>query len=230
MKTHRNRTGETGRSLAGAAVPAALVSMAMLAITGCAGTHVGDDWQCPMAQGEICASVSAADPAVPAGAERADSPLPAGEIPLYRPRQHNLSYLAREEENAAAEVEKECGRGFGVLLPFAWLGSLFTPDSHASDFPASSSDAGREMETASPFGAEPAIFPGSESDSGQAGETDTPTTELVTRVTRKPAHDDAREPERIGRVWIGPFVDIDGVYREASWVRIVIAPAEWRVP
>ena len=204
--------------------------MAMLALAGCSSTHVGDDWQCPLAQGEVCASVSAADPAVPAGAERADSPLPAGEIPLYRSRGRSDSPLAREEENAAVEVEKECGRGFGVLLPFAWLGSLFTPESHASDFPASSSNAGREMETVSPSDAEPAIFPGSESDSGQAGETDTPSTELVTRVTRKPAYDDAREPERIGRVWIGPFVDADGVYREASWVRIVIAPAEWRIP
>ena len=216
MKTHIHSKDGTGNPLAGTTVPQVLISMVMLAITGCAGTHVGDDWQCPMAQGEICASVSAADPAVPVGADSTDSPLPAGEIPLYRPRQHNLSYLAREEENAAAEVEKECGRGFGLLLPFAWLGSLFTPDSHASVVPASSAEAGPEVEIASPFDAEPAIFPGSESDSGQAGETDTPSTEPVTRVTRKPAHDDAREPERIGRVWIGPFVDADGVYREAS--------------
>ena len=204
--------------------------MAMLALAGCAGTHVGDDWQCPMAQGEVCASVSAADPAVPASAERADSPLPAGEIPLYRPRGQSDWHLAREDENAGADAEKECGKGFGLLSPFAWLGSLFTPDSHASVVPASSAEAGPEVEIASPSDAEPAIFPGSESDSGQAGETDTPSTEPVTRVTRKPAHDDVREPERIGRVWIGPFVDADGVYREASWVRIVIAPAEWRIP
>ena len=134
MKTHRNRTGETGRSFAGAAVPAALMSMAMLAITGCAGTHVGDDWQCPMAQGEICASVSAADPAVPAGAERADSPLPAGEIPLYRPRGQS-DWPPRQGKTKTLQLmsEKECGKGFGLLLPFAWLGSgCSLPDSHAS--------------------------------------------------------------------------------------------------
>ena len=210
MKTHRNRTGETGRSLAGAAVPTALMSMAMLAITGCAGTHVGDDWQCPMAQGEICASVSAADPAVPVGAERADSQLPAGEVPLYRPSERDGLLLAREVKTASAEAGKECGRGFGLLLPFAWLGSLFTPDSHASVVPGSSAESGPEVGIPSPSDAEPA--------------------EVGTRVTQKPVHDDAREPERIGRVWIGPFVDADGVYREASWVRIVIAPAEWRIP
>ena len=218
MKTHRNGTGETGRSLAGSAVPAALVSMAMLAITGCAGTHVGDDWQCPMAQGEICASVSAADPAVPAGVDRGDSPLPAGNAPLYRPRGQSDSPLVRERENAAAEVEKECGRGFGLLLPFAWLGKLLSPDTHAS------------VDSASRSSDEPAGFTGSRSDVGMIGEADPSPAELVTRVPVRLAHDDAREPERIGRMWIGPFVDADGVYREASWVRIVIAPAEWRVP
>ena len=82
----------------------------------------------------------------------------------------------------------------------------------------------------SPSGAEPAGFPDSRSDSAIVGEAGTPSTEPVTRVPTGPAHDDAREPETIGRVWIGPFVDAGGVYREASWVRIVIAPAEWRIP
>ena len=67
----------------------------MLAMAGCAGNHVGDDWQCPLAQGEVCASVSAADPAVPAGVERADTPLPAGNAPLYRPIEENGPPLAR---------------------------------------------------------------------------------------------------------------------------------------
>ena len=218
MNTHRNRTGETGRSLAGAAVPAALVTMAMLAITGCAGTHVGDDWQCPMAQGEICASVSAADPAVPAGVERGNSPLPAGNVPLYRPSERDGPPLAREDESATAEAKKECGSGFGLLLPFAWLGRLLAPDAHAS------------ADSASRSGADPAVSPGSRTVTEHAGETGPSPAEVVTRVTQKPVHDDAREPERIGRVWIGPFVDADGVYREASWVRIVIAPAEWRIP
>ena len=42
--------------------------------------------------------------------------------------------------------------------------------------------------------------------------------------------EDLRAPETIGRVWIAPFVDADGVYREGSWVRVVIAPAAWRLP
>ena len=38
-----------------------------------------------------------------------------------------------------------------------------------------------------------------------------------------------RTAERIGRIWIGPYVDGSGVYREASWVRVVIEPSRWRV-
>ena len=38
-----------------------------------------------------------------------------------------------------------------------------------------------------------------------------------------------RTGEVIGRVWIAPFVDAGGLYREGSWVRVVIAPAKWRV-
>jgi len=37
---------------------------AALALSGCAATHVGQSWQCPLAQGSQCTSVAAADPAV----------------------------------------------------------------------------------------------------------------------------------------------------------------------
>ena len=44
------------------------------------------------------------------------------------------------------------------------------------------------------------------------------------------APDDLRTPEVIGRIWIAPYVDANGVYREASWVRVVLEPARWRLP
>ncbi len=31
-------------------------------------------------------------------------------------------------------------------------------------------------------------------------------------------------------IWIAPFVDGNGVYREASHVRVVLEPAGWRLP
>ena len=44
-----------------------------------------------------------------------------------------------------------------------------------------------------------------------------------------PAGDDLRTDEVVARIWIAPFVDADGVYREASWVRAVLEPAGWRL-
>ena len=34
----------------------------------------------------------------------------------------------------------------------------------------------------------------------------------------------------VARIWIAPFVDADGVYREASYIRVVLEPAGWRLP
>ena len=53
------------------AVPALLA--AVLVLGGCSATHVGDAWQCPVAQGAACTSVAEADPAVKT-AEKAPEP------------------------------------------------------------------------------------------------------------------------------------------------------------
>ena len=42
--------------------------------------------------------------------------------------------------------------------------------------------------------------------------------------------DGLRTRERIARIWIAPFVDAEGVYREGHWVRAVLEPARWRLP
>lgn len=55
---------------------ATLLGAALL--TGCAGSgHVGESWQCPLAQGTACQSVSEADPAVRAPGEARQTKLPA---------------------------------------------------------------------------------------------------------------------------------------------------------
>ena len=41
---------------------------------------------------------------------------------------------------------------------------------------------------------------------------------------------EVRIPEKIGRIWIAPWVDANGVYREGAWVRVVISAATWRRP
>ena len=45
-----------------------------------------------------------------------------------------------------------------------------------------------------------------------------------------PASNSTRTSEAIGRIWIGPYVDDNGVYHEAGWVQAVLEPARWRLP
>ena len=174
---------------------------AVLALSGCAATHVGEDWQCPLAQGSQCASVAAADPAVKDASALERSARPA---PLYRAQ--NANAPAQEGKTAV-----DCDRGCD---PFAWIGRLFAGGAS-----------------------------GNEDDADGVGEKERHAGEAIARVDSEDAReaqpdaaagntggDHLRAPETIGRIWIAPWVDADGVYREGSYVRIVIAPADWKRP
>ena len=207
---------------------AALLALAgALALAGCAGSHVGDAWQCPIAQGQVCDSVAAADPAVP---ETAEPEALAIDAPLYEPRPRRTT-----EESASADTETGCAAGCG---PFAWLARLFVPD------PAEGAEAGTPGPAASRVGAG-ADMGGGLPDGGApapaaTGPEGAEKTEAASAETGPgappaplPAGSDGwgealRTPEVVGRIWIGPFVDAGGVYREAAWVRVVIAPADWK--
>ena len=150
--------------------PAMLLTVMLL--TGCAGSsHVGESWQCPIAQGTACASVSEADPAATTTAEARETISPA----TLRP----------SETTGTAFLS-------GIIARLAKLFSLGEDDV--------------EVATAEPLFAMPeAKLP------DPAGET-------------------LRTKERVARIWIAPYVDSGGVYREGGWVRAVIAPARWRLP
>ena len=222
-------------------LPAALGAVAgALALAGCAGSHVGDAWQCPIAQGAVCESVAAADPAVP---ETAEPEALAIDAPLYR---------ARDEDGRAtggtADTGTECAGSCG---PFAWLTRLFAPDP-ADEAPEAATPgpaaprAGARADTGGglPHGAAPASAaiepdPGAGPEAGAAPARPAPAEAASdgTGAGDPPAPlpagsdlraDALRTPEVVGRIWIGPFVDAGGVYREAAWVRVVIAPADWK--
>ena len=145
----------------------------VLLLAGCAGSsHVGESWQCPIAQGTACASVSEADPAATTTAETRETTPPA----TIHPRE-------------TTEIT-----GLRGLL--AWLVKLFRLDEENDG----------EVATAEPLFA----MPGSE--------------------PPDPADETLRTKERVARIWIAPFVDEEGVYREAGWVRVVVEPARWRLP
>ena len=218
---HWPATGPGPRSQSGAGsragIPAAAI--AALLVAGCSSGHIGDSWQCPLAKGGACDSVAAADPAVPDRQAARKSVLIG---PLWHARGSNESSPARGPGQACAAA---CGGGFD---PFGWLLRLFRAEARESEIGTTDSTeqnpepaAGETVAASSaarvggpePEEPEAAAFP---------AEAD-------------PAHgdsllgDDLRTGEVVARIWIGPFVDADGVYREASHVRVVLEPAGWRL-
>ena len=200
-----------------AAIPAAAV--ALLVLAGCSTSHIGESWQCPLAEGGTCESVAAADPAVP-DPKASESAVLAE--PLWRVRDDGRPELPAETPCAA-----DCGAGFD---PFAWLAWLLGGDDdgegHAS--PALE-EPGPATAAAAPEASGSPTAP-----AGTKPRAADPATALLP-AEPGPAQDgpnagDLRTGEVVARIWIAPFVDADGVYREAAWVRAVLAPAGWRLP
>ena len=163
-----------------------------LLLAGCSATHVGESWQCPLAQGSSCTSIAEADPAVPAGA--AHPAVLFGEPLLGAPgRPGGAARPGHRDEGGTCDGE--CG-----LL--AWFREMFRPGA-ADPAARTTPEASATVATT-----EPAAAPG-----------------FVVA-------DDAslRVPEVLGRIWIAPFVDAAGIYREAHWVRVVLEPADWKLP
>ena len=188
------------------ALPAA--ALAALLLAGCSSGHVGESWQCPLAAGGSCTSVAAADPAVPDA---------AGKTALGKPL-----WLGRgtgPEASAAPPCDAECGAGFG---PFGWLKRLLggdRADAAAAETNSPPTDTAVSSPTPDPKAtpAEPAAVPAEADVSDGLSEGGDPVT------------DDLRTGEVVARIWIAPFVDAGGVYREASHVRVVLEPAGWRL-
>ena len=155
----------------------------------------------PAGEGGSCGSVAAADPAVP---DRAVRDRAAGKSvlrePLYRVRSGDRS-RAPAETPAETPCDSGCGTGFD---PFGWLMRLFGAE-------------GRE-DARSPEGKSPPAEPAA------AG-----LPEASDRADDDESGDDLRSAETVARIWIAPFVDANGVYREAAHVRVVLAPAGWRL-
>ena len=203
------RTSAPRRAQAARIAPVAIVLGALL-LAGCSSGHVGEDWQCPLAKGGSCDSVAAADPAVPkAGSVQAMATgqpirlLPRDSVADALPAREPVPDAIREPGQASPEArscETTCG-----FDPFAWLARLLD----GSDDDNRPGDGSAEPATVDSAAAALPAGPASGSDAAQA--------------------DDLRTGEVVARIWIAPFVDADGVYREASHVRVVLEPAGWRL-
>ena len=187
------------RSAIPGGVPAAILAALLLA--GCSSGHVGEDWQCPLATGGSCDSVAIADPAVPKPA-RVQRGAPGEPIRL-------LPLEAGPNGADAPPMEtRSCEAACDGFDPFAWLERLFEGKGEEETGSARTaagqpSFPSRDMEER-PAEPPPTSFPG------------------------EPEAGDLRTDETVARIWIAPFVDADGIYREAAHVRVVLEPAGWR--
>ena len=186
-------------------------ALATLLLAGCSSGHVGESWQCPLADAGTCDSVAAADPAVPDMGAARHTVL--GE-PLWRVRNTRSPSPAVD-----AHCDAACDDGFD---PFAWLARLFAPETADREKTAAIGPTRllpTETPTPSTLPAEPAAAP-------LPAEPVAPKTHPVAEDTPGA---DLRTDEVVARIWIAPIVDAGGVYREASWVRVVLEPAGWRL-
>ena len=211
----------------GAALPAAAIAALLLA--GCSSGNIGESWQCPLAKGGTCNSVAAADPAVPDAGTAGRTVL---KEPLWRVRPAEPA--SRPE---MPPCEAECGGGFD---PFGWLMRLF--GAGEGDDTTAAQDAGPRTTAHFPPEIPPATA--SEASAPDAAASYPVTVKTASRARKPetaplpaepapgagdPGGDDLRTVEVVARIWIAPFVDADGVYREASHVRVVLEPAGWRL-
>ena len=209
------------------ALPAA--ALAVLLLAGCSSGHVGESWQCPLPQGGTCESVAAADPAVPDPDAARNAVLAE---PLWRVRGSAGAMLPK--------TDTACETGCAGFDPLAWLKGLFAAESGdgaarpGGEPPAAT---GGEVGTVTappapaaeaerrPAGPGTAALPAPGTSPGQA-----PSSPRDEPARDGPEADDLRTDEVVARIWIAPFVDAGGVYREASHVRVVLEPAGWRLP
>ena len=215
-------THDTKRTRTRAALP--VVAIAALLLAGCSTGHIGESWQCPLAEGGSCDSVAAADPAVP---ERKAVETTVLAEPLWRVRATEPDTLA---ETPCATA---CGEGFD---PFAWLARLFQAEAHEGE---ARPDAGSARASSAPAMQPSDPLPGEEAALPAAVRTAEPETSSLPAEPEAaeehmgggdPHEEDLRTGEVVARIWIAPFVDANGVYREASHVRVVLEPAGWRLP
>ena len=183
-----------------------------LLLGGCATTHVGNAWQCPLFEGEPCRTVREADPAAAA--------VPGREIPVPRTQRDTVTDRSRSAESGVSAKKPACTRG---CRPLDWLKRAFGFDDKgragagADAVPEAAGADGEAGAVEGESGPPPAGLPPAGMGLPSAG---------LPSAGLPPAG--RRTPEVLGRIWIAPYVDVAGAYHEGSWVRVVIEPAAWR--
>ena len=200
-------------------VPAAAIAVLLLA--GCSSGHIGEDWQCPLATGGSCHSTAMADPAVPkpASVQRRAPGEPIRLLPLEASPIGADTPPNRGPGQASVETGP-CEAACDGFDPFGWLERLF--GGKGQEETGSARTAAQPSFRSGDIEERPAEPP----TASLPGEPDTDTGEPASGNAQAGG---LRTDETVARIWIAPFVDADGIYREAAHVRVVLEPAGWRL-
>ena len=206
----------------------------LLTLASCGASHVGETWQCPLAQGSQCTSVESADPAIrPAARPTELAPLVLDTTTFAgagatRPAADAIAVDAAHASDDGGRTHPEpC---HASCNPASWLWRRLTGGEGGPPAIADDVVAGAAPPTEIPADTD-AVSPGAAATAESPAVADTDSAEeSLPESTRDTPVAGIRVPEKIGRVWIAPWVDASGVYREGAWVRIVLSPASWRRP
>ena len=220
--THSIRPWRGPRVVAGAAVLAALA--------GCSSTHVGESWQCPLAQGGIVHERRRRRSGGAGARRRSDGPARAA-LPGARRRKPGARSGggAGPKDPAIANAAPSPGwRGCSARIRKpAMIRPARNPPRR---YPRSGPGAALPASTGERPAGDRQVDKGSVNEAPVHDDPAPGDTAAIEAAAMDTPGDDLREAEIVGRIWIAPFVDGDGIYREAGWVRLVIAPARWRLP
>ena len=182
------------------ALRALMGTLVALAMGGCAATNVGNTWQCPLVRGSVCARVAETDPAAP---KRVSMDTPAETGTATEPS----AVRARRYRNATGARAPATRAAASAQAPEPTCRGNCRPQDRPGRGSGSPDEAPADRR---------------DTQEGTASQNDDLKPEGSWR-------DSARTPEVLGRIWIAPYVDTSGVYHEASWVRVVIEPADWKI-
>lgn len=230
---------------------AALLAVA-LGTAGCStwSRNVSGDWDCPAPQGLGCMTISEADRGRASGNVETSAPIPVAEV---------VETSATEPAVTPAEAAPASVAPTPVIFTKAFWSKVFGPKEAGAERPVVADQAGMETIERSPQPQSPLDTRPVVATQAPVPVTPAPEPVSVLRKTEEimvasaaPAPsgvrgntlaigatdiqgdrvnwtDRVRQPERLGRLWLNPYIDGSGNLHDGGFIFFVVSPARWKV-
>jgi len=230
---------------------AALLAIA-LGMAGCSSwsRNVSGDWDCPAPQGLGCMTISEADRGRPSGNVETSAPIPVAEVV-----DSSATEAAAVPEAAVPSTEAPTP----AIFTKAFWSKVFAPKPATAELPKAADQAGMETIERVPQPQASAADKPAAANQPPVSVVPAPEPVLAARKTEEimmasaaPAAtgvrgntlaigatdiqgdrvnwtDRVRQPERLGRLWLNPYVDGSGNLHDGGFIFFVVSPARWKV-